>query len=158
MSEFMFALEKVEIAEVGSTPNIDLGKTKGGATFRQTPTEVEIDNDQDLEPEEIITTKLRRELEINLADCKLANLQLAFGGEVVGSVLTLPSSVTTGIKKAVRLTTKEIGGVAFQIDLAKARIRPEAETVFGIDGNSTLRLFLVNLASETPPKITKLTT
>jgi len=156
MSDFILAVEKVEIGNVGSTPNVDLGKTKGGVIFRQNAaTEVEIDNDQDVEPEAIITTKLRREMEINLADCKLDNLALVLNGTVVGSVLTLPSEVSAGVTKAVKLTTKAISGVHYEILLPKARIKPEGEINVNNDGNAIVRLLLVNLAHTSAPKITR---
>lgn len=156
MSDFILAVDKVEIADVGSSPSIDLGKTKGGAIFRQNAAnEVEIDNDQDVEPEAIITTKLRREMELNLADCKLSNLALVFNGTVVGSVLTLPTEVNAGVTKAVKLTTKELGGVYYEILLPKARIRPEGEITINNDGNAVLTLALVNLAHTSAPTITR---
>ena len=156
MSDFILAVEKIEIADVGSSPNIDLGKTKGGAVFRQNAAqEVEIDNDQDVEPEAIITTKLRREMEINLSDCKLDNLALVFNGTVGGSILSLPTTVSAGTTKAVKLTTKAIDGVYYEVLLQKARIRPEGEITINNDGNAVVRLLLVNLAHTTGPTITR---
>ena len=159
MSDFILAVEKVEIGEVGSAPTIDLGKTKGGVVFRQNATqEVEIDNDQDVEPEDIITTKLRREMEVNLADCKVDNLALVFNGEVSGSEVTLPTEVNEGVKKSVKLTTKQLNGVHYEIMLPKARIRPEGEITINNEGNAVLRLMMVNLAHTDAPKITRVST
>lgn len=156
MSDFILAVDKVEIADVGTAPNVDLGKTKGGVVFRQNAAqEVEIDNDQDVEPEAIITTKLRREMEINLSDCKLDNLALVFNGTVAGSVLSLPTEVSAGVTKAVKLTTKAIGGVYYEVLLPKARIKPDGEITVNNDGNAVVRLLLVNLAHTSAPTITR---
>lgn len=158
MSEFILAIDKVYTGEVGVDPSTDLGKTKGGAIFRQNAAaEVEIDNDQDVEPEAIITTKLRREMEINLADCKVENLAMVFNGSVVGSEVSLPTSVSEGVVKAVKLKTKELNGSYYEILLPKARIRPEGEISINNDGNAVLTVSVTGLAHTSAPKITKVT-
>jgi len=153
MSEFILAVDKVYYGDAGGTPNNDLGKTKGGVIFRQTtPTEVEIDNDQDVEPEMIISTKLRREMEINLADCSLDNLELLFNGTIGevpdDDILTLPDEVSEGVTKSLKLVTKTMNGVKYEIELSRARIRPEGEINVNNDGNAVVRLMVVSLASE----------
>lgn len=153
MSEFILAVDKVYFGDAGGTPNNELGKTKGGVIFRQTtPTEVEIDNDQDVEPEMIISTKLRREMEINLADCALANLELLFNGTIGevpnDDILTLPDEVSEGVTKSLKLVTKTLNGVKYEIELSRARIRPEGEIAVNNDGNAVARLMVVSLASE----------
>ena len=153
MSEFILAVDKVYYGDAGGTPNNDLGKTKGGVIFRQTtPTEVEIDNDQDVEPEMIISTKLRREMEINLADCSLDNLELLFNGTIGEApdddILTLPDEVSEGVTKSLKLVTKAMNGVKYEIELSRARIRPEGEINVNNDGNAVVRLMVVSLASE----------
>ena len=153
MSEFILAVDKVYYGDAGGTPNNDLGKTKGGVIFRQTtPTEVEIDNDQDVEPEMIISTKLRREMEINLADCSLDNLELLFNGTIGevpdDDILTLPDEVSEGVTKSLKLVTKAMNGVKYEIELSRARIRPEGEINVNNDGNAVVRLMVVSLASE----------
>lgn len=159
MSDFILAVDKVYVGTVGESPTTDLGKTKGGVVFRQNAAaEVEIDNDQDVEPEAIITTKLRREMEINLADCSVDNIELIFNGTKAGSVVTLPTEVSEGVVKAVKLVTKTLSGVHFEILLPKARIRPEGEITVNNDGNAVLRLMVQGLAHTSGPTITKVTT
>ena len=153
MSEFILAVDKVYFGDAGGTPSSELGKTKGGVIFRQnTPTEVEIDNDQDVEPEMIISTKLRREMEINLADCALANLELLFNGTIGEApdddILTLPDEVSEGVTKSLKLVTKTLSGVRYEIELSRARIRPEGEIAVNNDGNAIAKLMVVSLASE----------
>jgi hypothetical protein len=153
MSEFILAVDKVYFGDAGGTPSTELGKTKGGVIFRQTtPTEVEIDNDQDVEPEMIISTKLRREMEINLADCSLDNLELLFNGTIGevpdDDILTLPDEVSEGVTKSLKLVTKTMNGVKYEIELSRARVRPEGEINVNNDGNAVVRLMVVSLASE----------
>jgi hypothetical protein len=153
MSEFILAVDKVYFGDAGGTPANDLGKTKGGVIFRQNASsEVEIDNDQDVEPEAIITTKLRREMEINLADCTLDNLELLFNGTIGevpnDNILTLPDEVDEGVTKSLKLVTKPLNGVKYEIELSRARIRPEGEINVNNDGNAVLTLVVVSLASE----------
>lgn len=153
MSEFILAVDKVYFGDAGGTPANDLGKTKGGVIFRQNASsEVEIDNDQDVEPEAIITTKLRREMEINLADCALDNLELLFNGTIGDApddnILTLPDEVDEGVTKSLKLVTKPLNGVKYEIELSRARIRPEGEINVNNDGNAVLTLVVVSLASE----------
>lgn len=153
MSEFILAVDKVYFGDAGGTPNNELGKTKGGVVFRQTtPTEVEIDNDQDVEPEMIISTKLRREMEINLADCALDNLELLFNGTIGevpdDDILTLPDEVSEGVTKSLKLVTKTLNGVKYEIELSRARIRPDGEIAANNDGNAVVKLMVVSLASE----------
>jgi hypothetical protein len=153
MSEFILAVDKVYFGDAGGTPASDLGKTKGGVIFRQNASsEVEIDNDQDVEPEAIITTKLRREMEINLADCALDNLELLFNGTIGeapdDNILTLPDEVDEGVTKSLKLVTKTLNGIKYEIELSRARIRPEGEINVNNDGNAVLTLVVVSLASE----------
>lgn len=153
MSEFILAVDKVYFGDAGGTPASDLGKTKGGVIFRQNASsEVEIDNDQDVEPEAIITTKLRREMEINLADCTLDNLELLFNGTIGEvpneNILTLPDEVNEGVTKSLKLVTKTLNGIKYEIELSRARIRPEGEINVNNDGNAILTLVVVSLASE----------
>jgi len=153
MSEFILAVDKVYFGDAGGTPSSDLGKTKGGVIFGQNASsEVEIDNDQDVEPEAIITTKLRREMEINLADCALDNLELLFNGTIGeapdDNILTLPDEVDEGVTKSLKLVTKTLNGIKYEIELSRARIRPEGEINVNNDGNAVLTLVAVSLASE----------
>lgn len=153
MSDFILALDKVEVGDVGTSPSVDLGKTKGGAIFRQNASqEIELDNDQDVEPEAIVTTKINREIEVNLADCSLENLELLFNGEIGeapnDNVVTLPEEVQDGVIKAIRLTSKVLDGVNYKIELSKARIRPEGEVTVNNDGNAVLRLMITSVASD----------
>lgn len=156
MSEFILATEKVEVGAIGETPSIDLGKTKGGIIFRQNAaTEVEIDNDQDVEPESIITSKIRRELEINLADCKLSNLEMLFDGEIQkapnDNILNLPEEAKDGVVKSIKITSKTLDGIYYTITMDRARIRPEGEIAVNNDGNAVLTLNVVNLAASDIP-------
>ena len=154
MADIAIALEKIEVSDDGSTWT-DLGKTKGGAIFRQTPTEVEIESDQDVDPIAVLTTGLRREIEANLIDCNPSNLAFVFGGTVAGDVVTLPNTASEGVTKQVKLTTKAISGYKFEILIPKGRLKPEGEITINNEGNAVVKLSIVALADTQAPTISK---
>jgi len=91
MGDIVIGLSSFEVSDDGTTWT-DLGKIKGGGVFRQTPSEVEIESDQEVDPEAIVTFGFRREIEVNLIDLKPENLALLFGR---GSASTTVASDVT---------------------------------------------------------------
>ena len=141
MAELLFNISKVEVSDNG-TDWQDLGATKGGGEFAQSPEIVEIRDDQHGDPIALITKAAGRTLKINLLNASYDNLALAFGGNVVIDETTqeplkveLPN-LPGGVEKQVRITTQPVNGVFFQILIKRAKITGNS-TISLSDGDAT---------------------
>lgn len=157
MPDFLFGIEKVEVSDDGTTWT-DLGVTRGGARLTQDIEEIEIQSDQNADPEAVIVVRAPKTITINLLDAKPENLALAFGGTVSENVVTIPK-VVEGVEKQVRIMTKPINGVKFQITIPRAKITGRSEINLARDEAAVVPLEIKVLAPETgdPVTITKVT-
>ncbi|MGB4435051.1 MAG: hypothetical protein WBI45_06335 [Defluviitoga tunisiensis] len=157
---FSIASVKVGTKET-ETYGTDLGVTKGGGTLTQDITSVEIRSDQKSDPEAIIATQAPKTLTLNLLDASPENLALAFGGTATGSVVTIPALVE-GIEKGIKITTRTVNKVYYEIEIPRALIKGNSTITFGSDDASTIPLDVAVLkpASDTykPVTIKKITT
>ena len=160
MANLIFSIESVKLDEVGkSNPTwaIDLGVTKGGGSFTQDVTSLEIMSDQASDPEAIIATQATKTITLNLLDATPSNLALAFGGSAAGSVVTIPSLVT-GVEKQVKITTRKVNNIQYEIKIPRALIKGNSTITFSNDDASSIPIEITVLtpASGNPVTITKL--
>ena len=69
-------------------------------------------------------------LEFATADMGFANWILAFGGSTSGTAWSSPTTATLLTQRAVRITTKEINGAQFQVDIPNCSLRASGELEF----------------------------
>lgn len=157
MADLMFSISKVEVSDNGTTWT-DLGATKGGGRFTQDIETVEIQSDQASDPEAIIPVRAPKTISLNLYDAKPENLALAFGGTVSGSDVNIPSLVT-GVTKQLKITTRAVNGVYFEILVQKAFITGRSEISLDARDSTAIPLEIRVLvpSSGAPVKITKKT-
>ena len=125
MADLVFSVNKVEVSDDGTTWT-DLGVTKGGATFTQSTETLDINSDQNSDPEASIPVSAPKTVRLNLLDAKPSNLALAFGGTVSTNTVSIPNLVT-GTTKQVRITTRAINSVQYQIHIKNGFITGESE-------------------------------
>lgn len=154
---FSIASVKVGTKETG-TYGTDLGVTKGGGTLTQDITSVEIRSDQKSDPEAIIATQAPKTITLNLLDATPENLALAFGGTVSTNTVTIPALVE-GIEKALKITTRTVNGVYYEIEIPRALVKGNSTITFNTDDASTIPLDISVLkpTSGNPVIITKKT-
>jgi len=127
MADLVFSVNKVEVSDNG-TNWTDLGVTKGGATFTQSTETLDINSDQYSDPEASIPVSAPKTVRLNLLDAKPDNLALAFGGTASTNAVSIPKLVT-GTTKQVRITTRAINSVQYQIHIKNGFITGESEIV-----------------------------
>lgn len=165
MANLIFSIESVKLDEVGKlNPNweIDLGVTKGGGSFTQDVTSLEIMSDQASDPEAIIATQATKTITLNLLDATPSNLALAFGGSVDTTdaneeKVTIPSLVT-GVEKQVKIKTRKVNNIQYEIKIPRALIKGNSTITFSNDDASSIPIEITVLtpASGNPVTITKL--
>ncbi len=163
MANLIFSIESVKLDEVGqSNPTwaTDLGVTKGGGSFTQDVTSLEIMSDQASDPEAIIATQATKTITLNLLDATPSNLALAFGGSVDTTdtnKVTIPSLVT-GVEKQVKITTRKVNNIQYEIKIPRALIKGNSTITFSNDDASSIPIEITVLtpASGNPVTITKL--
>jgi len=121
----VFSVNKVEVSDDGENWT-DLGVTKGGATFTQSTETLDINSDQNSDPEASIPTASPKTVRLNLLDAKPSNLALAFGGTANTNTVSIPKLVT-GTTKQVRITTRAINSAQYEIHIKKGFITGESE-------------------------------
>ncbi len=164
MAGLIFSIEKVLIDDVnttgtGWTDAVDLGVTKGGGSFTQDVTSLEIMSDQASDPEAIVATQATKTITLNLLDATPSNLALAFGGAVDAvdtNKVTIPSLVT-GTEKAVKITTRKVNNVQYEIEIPRALIKGNSTITFSNDDASSIPIEITVLTptSGSPVTITK---
>lgn len=156
MADLMFNIEKIEVSDDGTTWT-DLGATKGGGRITQDVQEVEIQSDQNADPEAIVAIRAPKTISVKLLNASPENLALAFGGTVAGNIVSIPN-VLTGVEKQVRITTQPVNGVSFEILVARGKITGRSEINLNADNATVIPLEIKVLTPQTgdPVTITKL--
>ena len=104
MADLVFSIKTVTIGDVvdnitnwASRANIrDIGVTQGGATITMEATNLEINSDQNMDPEATVLTGYPKTITVNALDLVPANLALAFGGTVDGTNFTTTNYIGKG--------------------------------------------------------------
>lgn len=158
MADLIFSISKIEIADVGGNTWTDLGVTKGGGRFVQDIEEVEIQSDQNSDPEAVVSIRAPKTVSVNLLDAKPENIALAFGGTVSGNAVNIPA-IVNGVVKQVKITTKPINGVKYEILIARGKITGRSEiTLDSRDATAIpLEIRVLSPATGNPVTITKVT-
>ena len=156
MANLMFNIAKIEVSDDGTTWQ-DLGATQGGGRITQDVQEVEIQSDQNADPEAIISIRAPKTISVNLLDASPENLALAFGGTVSGNVVSIPN-IVSGVEKQVKITTQPVNGVSFEILVARGKITGRSEINLNADNAAVIPLEIKVLSPESgdPVTITKL--
>ncbi len=147
----VFNVSKVEVW--GTSSYDDLGVTKGGATFSQSVNTLDVTDDQDSDAIASIVLEAPKVLKLNLLDATPSNLALAFGGTVVGNVVSIPALVT-GTTKKIKVTTRPVNGVKYEIEIKNGFITGESEIALSNSDAVTLGLTVEVMASEDNKPVT----
>lgn len=124
-ANLVFNVNKVEVSDDGTTW-VDVGATKGGATFTQSINSVDIMDDQNSDPQASISVSAPKTVKLNLLDAKPSNIALAFNGTVNANLVSIPA-VVTGVVKQVRITTQPTNTAQYQVLIKKGFITGESE-------------------------------
>ena len=142
MADLMFSITSVKLStDGGNTWPTDLGVTKGGATFSQTIDKLDIKSDQSSDPVAKVVLRAPKTLKLNLLDATPANLALAFGGtvNVDGATVEIPSLVT-GVERAIKITTKPVNKVYYEIIVKRGLITGASELTMNSSDASAIPL------------------
>jgi len=141
-ASLMFSIASVKIDTVGqSSFATDLGVTKGGATLTQSVDKIDIKSDQNSDPVAKVILKAPKTLKLNLLDASPSNLALAFGGavNVDGVTVEIPNLVA-GTEKAIKITTKPVNNVYYEIIVKRGLITGASELTMNSSDASTIPL------------------
>lgn len=149
----VFNISKVEVWNTGTSSYDDLGVTKGGATFSQSVNTLDVTDDQDSDAIASVILEAPKVLKLNLLDATPSNLALAFGGTVADNVVSIPSLVT-GTTKKIRVTTRPVNGVKYEIEIKNGFITGESEIALSNSDTVTLGLTVEVMASDDNKPVT----
>lgn len=149
----VFNVSKVEVWNTATSSYDDLGVTKGGATFSQSVNTLDVTDDQDSDAIASIVLEAPKVLKLNLLDATPSNLALAFGGTVEGNVVSIPALVT-GATKKIKVTTRPVNGVKYEIEIKNGFITGESEIVLSNSDAVTLGLTVEVMASDDNKPVT----
>ena len=149
----VFNVSKVEVWNTDRSEYDDLGVTKGGATFSQSVNTLDVTDDQDSDAIASIVLEAPKVLKLNLLDATPSNLALAFGGTAVGDVVSIPALVT-GTTKKIKVTTRPVNGVKYEIEIKKGFITGESEIALSNSDAVTLGLTVEVMASDDGKPVT----
>jgi len=149
----VFNVSKVEVWNTDRSEYDDLGVTKGGATFSQSVNTLDVTDDQDSDAIASIVLEAPKVLKLNLLDATPSNLALAFGGTAVGKVVSIPALVT-GTTKKIKVTTRPVNGVKYEIEIKKGFITGESEIALSNSDAVTLGLTVEVMASDDGKPVT----
>jgi len=142
-ASLMFSIASVKIDTVGqSSFATDLGVTKGGATLTQSVEKIDIKSDQNSDPVAKVILKAPKTLKLNLLDASPSNLALAFGGKVNttdGVTVEIPNLVA-GTEKAIKITTKPVNKVYYEIIINRGLITGASELTMNSSDASAIPL------------------
>lgn len=125
LASLVFNVNKVEVSDDGTTW-VDVGATKGGATFTQGIETLDINDDQNSDPQASIPMSAPKTVKLNLLDAKPSNIALAFNGTVASNTVSIPA-VVTGVVKQVKITTQAVNSSQYEVLIKKGFITGESE-------------------------------
>jgi len=149
----VFNVSKVEVWNTDRSEYDDLGVTKGGATFSQSVNTLDVTDDQDSDAIASIVLEAPKVLKLNLLNATPSNLALAFGGTAAGKVVSIPALVT-GTTKKIKVTTRPVNGVKYEIEIKKGFITGESEIALSNSDAVTLGLTVEVMASDDDKPVT----
>jgi|GEM_PF-2085369 len=146
MADLVFSIKTVTIGDVvdnitnwASRKNVrDIGVTQGGATITMEATNLEINSDQNMDPEATVLTGYPKTITVNALDLVPANLALAFGGTVDGTTVNIPAAVTISEKSVEIKTKSETGLVEKTIKIPRCSIIPSSNINLNNSGAAVL--------------------